>query len=563
MGAMPDRAAPRTGGRLIADALRVHGVETVFCVPGESYLEIMDGLYDLSNEIALISCRHEHGAANMAEAYGKLTGRPGVCMVTRGPGACNASIGAHTAFQDSTPMVLLIGQVRRGHMGREAFQEVEFRHMYAPLAKWVTQVERAEQLPEVMARAFRAAVSGRPGPVVLALPEDMLCEAADVADGAAYRCVRAHPDRADLERLRDLLAGAERPVMIIGGGGWTDEARDGILAFAEAHGLPTCCSFRRHDLFDNTHACFVGELGLGPNPALVKRVKEADVLLVVGARLGEMTTQGYTIVEAPTPRQSLIHVHASAEELGRVFEPALAIQSGMAEFVEAARALTPVDGARWRDWAADARRDYDDNRRPPAFDGALDLGRVMTELNERLSPDAIVTVDAGNFSGWAQRYLSFGGGRRFLGPTSGAMGYGVPAAVAAKIARPGRMVVACVGDGGFGMTGQELLTAVLYGVNPVILVFNNAMYGTIRMHQERDHPGRVIGTDLASPDFAALAVAYGAHGETVERTEDFAPAFERALGSGKAALIELRMDPDVINARTTLTAMREAAAKGR
>ena len=558
---MHNRAAPRTGGRLIADALRVHGVETVFCVPGESYLEIMDALYDLSNEIALISCRHEHGAANMAEAYGKLTGRPGVCMVTRGPGACNASIGAHTAFQDSTPMVLLIGQVRRGHMGREAFQEVEFRHMYAPLAKWVTQVERAEQLPEAMARAFRTAVSGRPGPVVLALPEDMLSEAADVADGAAYRCVRAHPDPADLERLRRLLAGAERPVMIVGGGGWTDEARDGILAFAEAHGLPTCCSFRRHDLFDNTHACFVGELGLGPNPALVKRVKEADVLLVVGARLGEMTTQGYTIVEAPTPRQSLIHVHASAEELGRVFEPALAIQSGMAEFVEAARALTAVDGTRWREWAAAARRDYEDNRRPPAFDGALDLGRVMTELNERLSPDAIVTVDAGNFSGWAQRYLAFGGGRRFLGATSGAMGYGVPAAVAAKIAMPERMVVACVGDGGFGMTGQELLTAVLYGVNPVILVFNNAMYGTIRMHQERDHPGRVIGTDLASPDFAALAVAYGAHGEVVARTEDFAPAFERALGSGKAALIELRMDPDVINTRTTLTALRERAAK--
>ena len=560
---MPDRAAPRTGGRLIADALRVHGVETVFCVPGESYLEIMDGLYDLSNEIALISCRHEHGAANMAEAYGKLTGRPGVCMVTRGPGACNASIGAHTAFQDSTPMVLLVGQVRRGHMGREAFQEVDYRHMYAPLAKWVTQVERAEQLPEVMARAFHTAVSGRPGPVVLALPEDMLCEAADVADTAPHEAERAHPDAADLERLRRRLAGAERPVMIVGGGGWTDEARDGILAFAEAHGLPTCCSFRRHDLFDNTHACFVGELGLGPNPALVKRVKEADVLLVVGARLGEMTTQGYTIVEAPRPRQSLIHVHASAEELGRVFEPTLAIQSGMAEFVEAARALTAVDGTRWRDWAAEARRDYEDTRRPPAFDGALDLGRVMTELNERLSPDAIVTVDAGNFSGWAQRYLAFGGGRRFLGATSGAMGYGVPAAVAAKIAMPERMVVACVGDGGFGMTGQELLTAVLYGVNPVILVFNNAMYGTIRMHQERDHPGRVIGTDLASPDFAALAVAYGAHGETVERTEDFAPAFERALGSGKAAVIELRMDPDVINTRTTLTALREAAAKRR
>ncbi|MCH6590551.1 MAG: thiamine pyrophosphate-binding protein [Proteobacteria bacterium] len=563
MGAMPDRAAPRTGGRLIADALRVHGVETVFCVPGESYLEIMDGLYDLSNDIALISCRHEHGAANMAEAYAKLTGRPGVCMVTRGPGACNASIGAHTAFQDSTPMVLLVGQVRRGHMGREAFQEVDYRHMYAPLAKWVTQVERAEQLPEVMARAFHTAVSGRPGPVVLALPEDMLCEAADVADTAPHEAERAHPDAADLERLRRRLAGAERPVMIVGGGGWTDGARDGILAFAEAHGLPTCCSFRRHDLFDNTHACFVGELGLGPNPALVKRVKEADVLLVVGARLGEMTTQGYTIVEAPKPKQTLIHVHAGAEELGRVFEPALAIQSGMAEFVEAARALAPVDGTRWREWAAGARRDYEDNRRPPAFDGALDLGRVMTELNERLPRDAIVTVDAGNFSGWAQRYLAFGGGRRFLGATSGAMGYGVPAAVAAKIARPERMVVACVGDGGFGMTGQELLTAVLYGVNPVILVFNNAMYGTIRMHQERDHPGRVIGTDLASPDFAALAVAYGAHGETVERTEDFAPAFERALGSGKAAVIELRMDPDVINTRTTLTALRERAAKGR
>ena len=559
---MHNRAQPRTGGRLVADALRVHGVETVFCVPGESYLEIMDGLFDVSGDIALISCRHEHGAANMAEAYGKLTGRPGVCMVTRGPGACNASIGAHTALQDSTPMVLLVGQVRRGYMGREAFQEVDYRQMYAPLAKWVTQVERAEQLPEVMARAFRTAVSGRPGPVVLALPEDMLGEAADVADTAPYETEHARPDAGDLERLRRILADAERPVMVIGGGGWTDAARDGIAAFAEAHGLPTCCSFRRHDLFDNTHACFVGELGLSPDPALVKRVKEADVLLVVGARLGEMTTQGYTIVEAPKPKQTLIHVHAGAEELGRVFEPALAIHSGMAEFFEAARSLAPVDGSRWREWSAEARRDYEKNRTPPPYKGALDLGRVMAELSERLPRDAIVTVDAGGFSTWTQRYLAFGAGRRFLGGTSGAMGYAVPAAVAAKIAAPERMVVACVGDGGFGMTGQEVLTAVMYGVDPVILVFNNSMYGTIRMHQERHHPGRVIGTDLVSPDFAALAGTYGAHGETVETTRDFMPAFERALGSGKPAVIELRMDRDVVSARTTLSALREGAGQG-
>jgi acetolactate synthase-1/2/3 large subunit len=558
---MADSANTSTGGHLVARALHRHGVDTVFCVPGESYLDVMDGLYDLADDIALVSCRHENGAANMAEAYGKLTGRPGVCMVTRGPGACNASIGVHTAFQDSTPMVLLVGQVQRPHLGREAFQEVDYRRMFGALAKWVTQVDDPGRIPEVMAQAFQTALSGRPGPVVVALPEDMLRESSGAADAGPYDIEAAHPDPGAMERLHHILGDAQRPVVIIGGGGWTDAARSDIVAFAEVNGLPVCCSFRRHDLFDNNHPGFIGELGIAPGPALLRHIAEADVLLVVGARLGEMTTQGYTLIDVPRPRQAFVHVHPSADELGRVFEPSLAIHAGIPEFARAAAALARVDGSRWHDWTSAARAAYEENASPADYGGDLDLGRVMAVLQERLPGNAIVTVDAGNFSGWVQRFLTFGNGRRLLGSTAGAMGYGVPAAVAAKIADPERTVVACVGDGGFGMTGQELATAVMAGVDPVILVFNNAMYGTIRMHQERHFSGRVIGTDLANPDFAALARAFGAHGEAVERTGDFAPALERALKSGTAALIELRMDPDVISTRTTLTAIREAARK--
>ncbi len=558
---MADGSEPRTGGRLVVDALRAHGVDTVFCVPGESYVEVLDALYDHADAIRVISCRHEHGAANMAEAYAKLTGKTGVCMVTRGPGACNASIGIHTAMQDSTPVLLLVGQVPRRFSGREAFQEVDYRWMFGPLAKWVEQVEDPAQVSEMMAAAFRAAISGRPGPAVLALPEDMLRQACVATEPAVHDTKPRQPEASDLDRLRLMLGEAQRPVMLIGGGAWTDSGREAILAFATANNLATCCSFRRHDLMDNTSPCFIGELGIAVSPALTQRVKDADLLLVVGARLGEMTTQQYSLIDEPVPAQRLIHVHAGLEELGRVFRPELAIHANPAVFAEAAAAREPVAGP-WADWVADARRDYEANQVPEPSDVDLDLGQVMLQLRDRLPGDAIVAVDAGNYSSWAQRFLSFGGGRRLLGPTSGAMGYGVPAAVAAKSVYPDRMVVGCVGDGCFGMTGQEVSTAVQYGLNPIILVFNNAMYGTIRMHQERRHPDRKIGTDLADLDFAAIARAYGAHGETVAKTKEFLPAFERAVESGRAAVIDLRMDPDVISARTTLTAIREAATKG-
>lgn len=456
-------------------------------------------------------------------------------------------------------MILLIGQVSRPHLGREAFQEVDYRQMFAPLAKWVDQIEEPGQAPDLMARAFQTALSDRPGPVVLSLPVDMLGEVGDANPVPPREVRRAAPGPGDMERLRGLLAEAQRPVMMIGGGGWDDDARAGIAAFAEAAGLPTCCSFRRHDLMDNTDAYFVGEMGSIPNPSLIARIKESDLFIVVGARLGELTTQGYTLIDAPEPQQKLVHVHADENELGHVFRPTLAIHSGMAQFTAAAAAVS-VNGDRWRDWAVDARRDFEKDTAPGSYDGELDMGRVMGLLNERLGKDAIVSVDGGNFSTWPQRFLDYGGGRRLLGPTSGAMGYAVPAAVAAQITEPDRMAVAFVGDGAFGMTGQEIATAVLYGARPLVLVGNNRMYGTIRMHQERHHSGRVVGTDLGELDFAALARAYGAHGETVDKTDDFEPALERAMASGKAALIELRLDPDLINTRTTLTAIRRSAA---
>ena len=559
---MPDRNKGLTGGRLVVDALRAHGVDHAFCVPGESYLEVLDALYDAANEISLVSCRHEHGAANMAEAYGKLTGRPGVCLVTRGPGACNASIGVHTAKQDSTPMVLLVGQVARPYLGRETSQEVDFERMYAPLAKWVKQIETADEVPAVMTRAFHEATSGRPGPVVVALPVDMLREAGKPAAVVPVAVERASPAAADMDRLRGMLGGAGRPIMVVGGSGWTAAARHGIVAFAEANCLPVCCAFRRHDIFDNTHPNFAGELGNHPDPALMRRVKDSDLVLAVGTRIGSSTSQGYTLIEAPRPAQALIHVYPGEDELGRVYEADLAIHADMPEFAAAAAAMPPVDGGASPDWVADARRDYEADRDPAPTDGALDAGAVMAELGERLTPDAVVTVDAGNFSGWPQRYLPFGAGQRFLGPTSGAMGYGVPAAVMAKIVAPRRMVVGCVGDGGFGMTGAELATAVMYGAAPIILVFNNRMYGTIRGHQERYHPDRVIGTDLVNPDYAAVAESHGAHGEVVQRTADFGPAFERAQASGKAAVIELQTAPEIITTRATIAAIRGAAVKG-
>ncbi|MBI1243993.1 MAG: thiamine pyrophosphate-binding protein [Alphaproteobacteria bacterium] len=557
-----DEMAPkaRSGGRILVDQLLVHGADMAFCVPGESYLEVLDALHD-SKAIKLVNARHEAGAANMADAYGKLTGRPGIAMVTRGPGACQASVGVHTAFQDSTPMILLVGQVGREMMDREAFQEIDYRQMFGPVAKWAAQIDLAERIPEYIARAFHVATSGRPGPVVLALPEDMLTDHATVADADPYRPVRAAPAAGDMDRVMALLGAAERPLAIVGGPGWTDEAALAFRQFAEANDLPVTAGFRRMDAYANDSRCYVGEYGTASPAALLKRAKEADLLLVVGARLGEMTTQGYTLIDAPRPRQKLIHVHASAEETGRVFNADLAIQANASLFALASAKAKPLASRPWASWTKAARAEFEANLTPTPYNGALDMGVAMRALAAEL-PDAFtVTVDAGNHTGWPHRYLTYKRPARFVGPTSGAMGYSVPAAVAASIVHPGRLVVGCVGDGGFMMSGQEIATALQHGGAPVILVFNNQIYGTIRMHQEREHPGRVVGTDLVNPDFAAFARALGCHGETVEKTDDFLPAFRRAVASKKPAVVELKTDPEMITTRTTIAAIREAALK--
>lgn len=556
---MPDSHPMRTGARVLVDALCVHGVDTVFAVAGESYLEVLDALYDSSNEIRVVTCRHEAGAAHMAEAYGKLTGRPGICFVTRGPGATHASIGIHAAHQASTPMIMLVGQVDRDHTDREAFQEVDYRQFFGGMTKWTSQLDWPERIPEQMARAFQTAVSGRPGPVVLALPEDMQGLKVAVADTAPYATVRAHPGAADLARMAEMVEAAERPMLVVGGGGWSPEASADIAAFAQSFDLPMICTFRRQDIVDNGHPCYAGDLTTATNPALLERVKHADLLLVVGSRLDEIATQRYRLIEPPIPSQTLIHVHADSAVLGSVYQPQLAIQSGMAEFAAAARALAPKAAPRWAEHREAARKDYEDSLVPSPYSGDLDLGACMIWLRETMPEDAIVTIDAGNFSGWPMRFLQWRKPRTQLAPQAGAMGAAVPSAVGAAIIHPEREVLGFVGDGGFMMTGQELATAMQHGAAPIILLFDNGMFGTIRMHQERDHPGRTIATDLKNPDFAALARAYGAVGETVEKTEDFAPAITRARESGKAALIHIKMDPDVISTRTTLSKIRETA----
>ncbi|MBK8175060.1 MAG: thiamine pyrophosphate-binding protein [Rhodospirillales bacterium] len=550
-------ATARTGGRLIVDALLNFGVERIFGVPGESYLAILDALYDVRARIAFITCRHEHGAAMMAEADGKLTGRPGVCLVTRGPGACNAAIGVHTARQDSTPMVLLVGQVERARRGRESFQEVDFEVMFRPLAKRVEEIESAAALPEALARAFHTAMRGRPGPVVLSLPQDVLGESAVCGDAPMPRLADAPPDPGVMERIHRVLGDSLRPVLLLGGSGWNEAARADIERFAEANALPVCCGFRRHDLFDNNHPCFVGELGIGANPALVARVRSADVLLAVGSRLDEATTQGFSLLAAGGPE--LVHVHPGAQVIGRVFPAAIALCASAPAFAASACKLAPSGGTHRRAWTDAARSEYLADTAPAASGGGLDLGQAMIHLRTDLPGDAIVTVDAGNFSGWPQRYLRFGGGRRLLGAVNGAMGYGVPAAVAAKLRYPQRLVVACAGDGGFGMTGQELATAVQHGAAPIVIVFDNGMYGTIRMHQERAYPRRPLGTGLQNPDFVAFAHACGAFAERVEHTSEFAPALARAKAAGRAAVLVLAVDPDAISTRTTLARLRASS----
>jgi len=559
---MTDSPLPRTGAQLLIDALKVHGVDMVFGVPGESYLDALDAFYDAREQIKFVICRQEGGVANMAEAYGKLTGRPGIAFVTRGPGATNASIGLHTAFQDSTPLILFIGQVSTEVTEREAFQELDYRRMFGQMTKWVAQIDRAERVPEMVSHAFHLAVSGRPGPVVLALPEDMQSATATVADTARYQRVAAHPGADDMNKLRAMLAQAQRPFVMLGGGGWNERACADFQAFAEMNALPVGCTYRCQDLFDNRHPNYVGDIAVGLNPALERRIRESDLLLAVGPRLGEWTTVNYTLIDLPRPKQRFIHVHTGAEELGRVYQADLLINSGMPEFAAAARALAPVRSP-WAEATLAARADYEAWQQPVAAPGALNLSEVIAFLRQRLPPETIVTCGAGAYIVWVNRFYRYTGFRTQLGPTSGAMGYGVPSGVAAKLVHPERPVISFAGDGDFQMSGQELATAMQYDAKVIFIVVNNGIYGTIRMHQERHFPGRVSGTQIRNPDFAALARAYGLYAEIVEKTADFAAAFERAWNAPTAALLELRIDPDAISPRTTLSAIRAEALKAK
>lgn len=550
----------RSGGQILVDQLKIHGCELAFCVPGESYLAVLDAFYDARAQIRLITCRHEAGAANMAEAYGKLTGKPGICFVTRGPGATHASVGLHTAFQDSTPMILFIGQVARDQTEREAFQEIDYRRMLGPLTKWVAEIPSADRVPEFVSRAFHTAVNGRPGPVALALPEDMLTERMAAADSRRFSRIEAAPRPEDMVRLGEILGSAERPLAVIGGGGWTDAACQAFTQFAERWSLPVATSFRGKDRIDNRHALYAGDMGIGIDPRLGARIAEADVLLVAGPRLGEMTTNGYTRLEAPVPKQRLVHIFPAAEELNRVYQAELGIVSGMEAFTRDAAAMK-VPPVSWSGWAQTAGADYREFVKPVEVKGAVNPSEIFAWLNQRLPDDAILTNGAGNYAGWLHRFFLQKRFHTQLAPTSGAMGYGVPAAIGAKAVHPDRMVVACAGDGCFLMTGQELATAVQYNLNVIVLVFNNSIYGTIRMHQEREYPARTIGTDLKNPDFAAYAKAFGCWSSTVRATAEFAPAFEAAVASGKPALIEIITDPDQISPTATLSGMRSAALK--
>jgi acetolactate synthase-1/2/3 large subunit len=552
---MSERLEARTGGRILADALVRNRVERAFCVPGESYLALLDALYDSPIEVTV--ARQEGGAAMMAEAWGKLTGRPGIVMATRGPGGTNATAGLHVARQDSTPVILLLGQVARTMRGREAFQEIDAKLFFGEVAKWVEEIASADRIPEIFSRAMHIAASGRPGPVVLSLPEDMLRETATVADAAPWTDVEIYPGAQQMAELELMLAAAKRPFVILGGSRWNEATVEGIRRFAERFDVPVGCSLRRQGLFNHDHPNYAGDVGIGINPALSARVKEADLLLLIGGRMSEMPSSSYSLLDIPDPRQRLVHVHPGAEELGRVYRAALAINASPIAFVEALEALRPPAGA--PPWAGETRAANEAYRAwstPKQNPGPVQLGPIIRWLRDRLPDDAILTNGAGNYSGWVHRFFRF---RRFktqLAPTSGSMGYGLPAAIAAKLRFPERIAVAFAGDGCFQLTSQELATAVQYGAAVITIVVNNGIHGTIRMHQERDYPGRAIATDLVNPDFAALARAHGGHGETVTTTDEFAPAFERAVASGTPAIIEVKIDREAISTSATLSDIR-------
>jgi acetolactate synthase-1/2/3 large subunit len=546
----------RTGGQILIDALIANGADTLFGVPGESYLEALDAIYQRRNNIRFITCRQEGGAAYMADAWANATGRPGLCFVTRGPGVANASIGLHTAFQGSTPMVLLIGQIPRHQMEREAFQEIDYKQMLGPITKWVAQIDQAERIPEFINRAFSIAVNGRPGPVALALPEDMLLDLADVEDLPPAAAVKSAPIDADIEKISQLLATAQRPLIVLGGSNWDEPGRKAVHEFAARNRLPVATGFRRQDTFDNTHQCYIGNLGFGSFPQLLEYVVSSDLIIAIGSRLADATVRKYTLVDAPKPKQKLVHILSAPEELGRVLTPDLALCCDPNLFARSANQQITIDNPPWASLTQTLATGLSSSLTLGPQCGPVDMGTIMEYLRATLPADAILTNGAGNYADWPNKMFSYRSPRTTLAPISGAMGYSVPSAVAAKIAYPDRVVLSFAGDGEFLMNGQELATAAQYGLNPVILVINNSSYGTIRIHQERQYPDRVSGTDLKNPDFAAYAKSFGVNGEVVERTEDFAPIFERALAARCATLIEIRVGPDSFGPDTSLSAMK-------
>ncbi|MEQ1928911.1 MAG: thiamine pyrophosphate-binding protein [Parvularculaceae bacterium] len=542
----------QTAARHLVDALVMNGVTHVFCVPGESYLAVLDALYDVRDRIKLIVCRHEASAANMAEAYGKLTGKPGIVMVTRGPGATQGSVGVHTAFQDSTPLIMFIGQVARDMMDREAFQEIDYRRMFASIAKWAGQIDVASRAGEYVNRAFSTAMNGRPGPVVLALPEDMLTEECEAASLPPAPRVVGAPDERALEQFREMLGGAERPFLMVGGGGWSADAVRDLKTFVEATGVPVGASFRSKDLFDNLHPQYAGDVGIAPNPKLAERIKASDLVIAFGPRLGEMTTSGYTLLEAPLARQPLVHIHPGAEELGRIYTPMLAIAASPEAMARTLAAEAWTVDETWLHQAREAHAEFEAFSRPVAVKEGVNLSEVMAFLDRTLPRDAIVTNGAGNFAAWLHRFYRHKSFKTQLAPTSGAMGYGFPAALAAKAVFPHRDVVCVAGDGDFMMAANELATAMHHDLPVITIISNNGTYGTIRMHQEREYPARVSGTDLTNPDFAAFARSFGAFGATVTRNEDFPAAYEAAKKSGKPAVIDVRTSANEIAPGRTL-----------
>ena len=546
----------RNGGRLLVESLVALGATKGFGVPGESYLAVLDALHDTKDRLDFVLCRNEGGAAFMAAAWGKLTGQPGLCFVTRGPGATNAAIGIHTAMQDSVPMILFVGQVGTDMKGREAFQEIDYPSVFGAMAKWAVEIDDADRIPEILARAWATALTGRPGPVVIALPEDMLTSLTDATPltGPA-RIAEPAPEAGALDQALALLAAAQRPLILLGGCSWTGAGRAALQDFAEASDIPVVAAFRYQDQFDNFSRCYAGEAGVGM-PAHVKAlVREADVILAINTRFGEMTTDGYTLLDVPVPVQRLIHVHASDREIGKVYQPTLGIQAGPNAF---AAALRPVTGG-WAGWRAQGRAAWEAGFELPPQPSPVDMGPVMAHVREVLPDDAILTNGAGNFTVWPNKFYRFGPGSRLLAPQSGAMGYGIPAAVAAKLAFPDRTVVCFAGDGDFQMTCQELGTAMQAGAQPIILILNNGIYGTIRAHQERSYPARVSGTTLENPDFVLLAQSYGFHAERVDRTKDFPAAFARARASRTGSVLELVISPEALTPRQTLSQMRATA----